>query len=38
VLWPSLNRRPNFGKGTSCAAQLTLKFTISVGAQPWEIG
>jgi phage baseplate assembly protein W len=28
ALWPSLNRRTNLGKGTSCAAQLTLKFTI----------
>jgi hypothetical protein len=25
---------PNFGKGTCCAAQLTLKCTISVRAQP----
>jgi hypothetical protein len=24
----------NFGKGTSCDAQLTLKCTISFGAQP----
>jgi hypothetical protein len=34
ALWPSLSWMPNFGKGTSCAAQLTLKFTIWVGAQP----
>jgi hypothetical protein len=34
TLWASRSQRPNFGKGTSCVAYLTLKFTISVGAQP----
>jgi hypothetical protein len=34
ALWPSLSLMPNFGKGTCCAAQLTLKCAISIGAQP----
>jgi hypothetical protein len=34
ALWPSLSLVPNFGKGTSCVAQLTLNYTISLGVQP----
>jgi hypothetical protein len=38
ALWPSRSLMPNFWKGNPWAAQLTLKYTISVGAQPLEIG
>jgi hypothetical protein len=31
ALWLSGKWSPNWGKGTSCVAQLTLKFTISMG-------